>query len=322
MRQGQQNRRGRGRNRKSQNPLTRSFESNGPDVKIRGTPSHIAEKYLSLARDAHSSGDPVLAESYLQHAEHYNRIIMAFREQQIQQGGDPGQLRRPQGLNDFEGDDFDDEGEDGMADFGGAIMGANEPQPNVRNFESQRHEGQREGREGQRHEHRGRGDFQFRQNRDRNQNGMRHGDRNQQQDSHGSRGDHQRGEPREGRHGGNGRHERHERHEMSRHDAPRAEMARDVPRQEPVRVEPVAEPASRPEAVARPEGGRPEGGRPEGGSRRGGGEGRARRDFGGSVGGDQPEFLRRSVRRPRRDEPAATSEAPQSTAATADDSAE
>ncbi|MEM9030569.1 MAG: DUF4167 domain-containing protein, partial [Pseudomonadota bacterium] len=66
MRQGQQNRRGRNRSRKSQNPLTRSFESNGPDVKIRGTPSHIAEKYVSLARDALSSGDPVLAENYLQ----------------------------------------------------------------------------------------------------------------------------------------------------------------------------------------------------------------------------------------------------------------
>jgi hypothetical protein len=87
MRQGQQNRRGRGRNRKSQNPLTRSFESNGPDTtKLRGTPSHIAEKYISLARDALSSGDPVLAENYLQHAEHYNRIIMTYREQQLAQG--------------------------------------------------------------------------------------------------------------------------------------------------------------------------------------------------------------------------------------------
>ena len=90
MRQGQQNRRGRGRGnqRKSQNPLTRSFESAGPDVKIRGTPAHIAEKYISLARDAGISGDPVLAENYLQHAEHYNRIIFSAREQQISQGGE------------------------------------------------------------------------------------------------------------------------------------------------------------------------------------------------------------------------------------------
>src|ERR1700722_16067526 len=61
--------RGRNGNRKGPNPLTRSYESNGPDVKIRGTAHHIGEKYLQLARDAQSSGDPVMAESYLQHAQ-------------------------------------------------------------------------------------------------------------------------------------------------------------------------------------------------------------------------------------------------------------
>jgi hypothetical protein len=81
MRQGQQNRRGRGRGRKPQNPLARNYESNGPDVKIRGTAAHIAEKYMSLARDALASGDMITAESYLQHAEHYNRIIMAAQAQ-------------------------------------------------------------------------------------------------------------------------------------------------------------------------------------------------------------------------------------------------
>ena len=90
MRQGQQqNRRGRGRGRKPQNPLARSFESNGPDVKIRGTASHIAEKYTSLARDALSSGDLITAESYLQYAEHYNRIIMAAQAQFGGQGNQP-----------------------------------------------------------------------------------------------------------------------------------------------------------------------------------------------------------------------------------------
>jgi Domain of unknown function (DUF4167) len=77
----QQNKRMRGRNRKSHNPLTRVYESNGPDVKIRGTASHIAEKYLQLARDAQSSGDPVSAENYSQHAEHYFRLIAAAQEQ-------------------------------------------------------------------------------------------------------------------------------------------------------------------------------------------------------------------------------------------------
>src|SRR3954453_8030411 len=64
-------------NRRSHNPLTRVYESNGPDVKIRGTANHVAEKYLQLARDAHTSGDPVAAENYLQHAEHYFRLIAA-----------------------------------------------------------------------------------------------------------------------------------------------------------------------------------------------------------------------------------------------------
>src|SRR5512145_2855487 len=80
MRNGQ-NKRMRGRNRKGQNPLTRVYESNGPDVKIRGTASHVADKYAQLARDAQASGDPVAAENYLQHAEHYYRIIAAAQEQ-------------------------------------------------------------------------------------------------------------------------------------------------------------------------------------------------------------------------------------------------
>lgn len=80
MRNGQ-NKRMRGRNRKSHNPLTRVYESNGPDVKIRGTANHVAEKYIQLARDAQASGDPVAAENYYQHAEHYFRLIAAAQEQ-------------------------------------------------------------------------------------------------------------------------------------------------------------------------------------------------------------------------------------------------
>jgi hypothetical protein len=75
----------RGRSgRKGPNPLTRSYESNGPDVKIRGTAQHIAEKYLQLARDAQSSGDTIMAESLLQHAEHYFRLIAAAQQAQQQ----------------------------------------------------------------------------------------------------------------------------------------------------------------------------------------------------------------------------------------------
>ncbi|WP_377845943.1 DUF4167 domain-containing protein [Bosea sp. UC22_33] len=74
-------------NRKSPNPLQRSYESNGPDVKVRGTAQHVAEKYLQLARDAQSSGDTVAAESYFQFAEHYYRILLAAQEQMAQQFG-------------------------------------------------------------------------------------------------------------------------------------------------------------------------------------------------------------------------------------------
>jgi len=87
----------RGRNnnggRKHVNPLSRNFESNGPDVKVRGNASHVAEKYLQLARDAQSSGDPVLAENYLQHAEHYFRIVAAAQPQNQFRPDQPGQVQ-------------------------------------------------------------------------------------------------------------------------------------------------------------------------------------------------------------------------------------
>src|ERR1700678_2353180 len=106
MRNGQ-NKRMRGRNRKtSHNPLTRVYESNGPDVKIRGTASHVAEKYLQLARDAQSSGDPVMAESYLQHAEHYFRIIATA--QQAQQAQFAGYNRQGTEADNEELEDEDD----------------------------------------------------------------------------------------------------------------------------------------------------------------------------------------------------------------------
>jgi hypothetical protein len=106
-------------------------------VKIRGTPAHIAEKYMSLARDATSSGDPVLAENYLQHAEHYNRIIMAFRDQQIAQGGDMANggmgRHRPITPGDgIDGDDFDDDDQSDMQ-HPNAPMRPNEPQPRIDN---------------------------------------------------------------------------------------------------------------------------------------------------------------------------------------------
>jgi hypothetical protein len=103
MRPNQNNKnRSRGRNnnggRKHINPLSRNFESNGPDVKVRGNAAHIAEKYLQLARDAQSSGDSVMAENYLQHAEHYFRIVAAAQPQNRDQFGQQ-----------TEAEDFDDD---------------------------------------------------------------------------------------------------------------------------------------------------------------------------------------------------------------------
>jgi hypothetical protein len=108
MRPNQQNNnknRSRGRNnnggRRHVNPLSRNYESNGPDVKVRGNAAHVAEKYLQLARDAQSSGDSVMAENYLQHAEHYFRLLASAQVQNQPRD----QFGQPTGDEDFD-DDF------------------------------------------------------------------------------------------------------------------------------------------------------------------------------------------------------------------------
>jgi hypothetical protein len=256
MRQGQQNRRGRGRNnnnRKGQSPLTRSFESTGPEVKIRGTPSHIAEKYMSLARDATSTGDPVLAENYLQHAEHYNRIIMAARDQQVAQGGDAingGSMAR----NPMDSDDYgDDEGDDGDM----------QPmhQPQVRQDHQPRMDNQRfDGNRGSQDQNRHRGDRDHRDNRNNNNNNNNRNDRN---DRGGERND--RNEPRFDRSGG--------------------EPNGNQPPPRPQNVDPAGAPPQQ-----------------------AGGDQFRRRDRFPQQQHEQPEFLRRPVRRPRREGGAAAPE--------------
>jgi hypothetical protein len=127
MRNGQ-NKRMRGRNRKSHNPLTRVYESNGPDVKIRGTANHVAEKYLQLARDAQASGDPVAAENYYQHAEHYFRMIATAQEQFRQ----TQPLYRPEGGEQRGADEgYEDGDEEGapITTGGHEPFGTREPQP-------------------------------------------------------------------------------------------------------------------------------------------------------------------------------------------------
>ena len=159
MRNGQNNKRMRNRNnnnnsnnnnnnnsRRGQNPMTRVFESNGPDIKIRGTASHVAEKYVQLARDARSSGDPVAAENYYQHAEHYFRLIAAAQEQFRQNQPQPRTENEMPST-----DEGDDEGES-FSNFGqepGFVP--QQPQPFVPRETTQRDHTQRDfqPREGQ-----------------------------------------------------------------------------------------------------------------------------------------------------------------------------
>jgi hypothetical protein len=167
MRNGQ-NKRMRGRNRKSQNPMTRVFESNGPDVKIRGNPSHVAEKYLQLARDAQTSGDPVAAENYYQHAEHYFRLIATAQEQFRQNNP---QFYRPENeQRDMRGDDGFDDGDEmggaqGMPGPGEVPFGPGEPQPYLpreaqpypaREHQPREHQGRDRDHQGRDREHQGR----------------------------------------------------------------------------------------------------------------------------------------------------------------------
>ncbi|CAN7387975.1 DUF4167 domain-containing protein [Pararhizobium sp. LjRoot255] len=171
MRPGQQNKRGRGRNnnnnssssnsggggnhnRKGSNPLTRTYDSSGPDVKIRGTAQHIAEKYATLARDAQSSGDRVVAENYLQHAEHYNRIIAAAQAQMQErfQRDDRSDYSDRNEYQDRDGNERDDDLEQNDIDESFAIQDQQPDlgRPQQADRQPRQHDGER--RDRQRHD--------------------------------------------------------------------------------------------------------------------------------------------------------------------------
>ncbi len=151
----------RGRNhqrrRQGANP-NRALDSNGPDVRIRGTAQQIFDKYQALARDASSSGDRVKAENYLQHAEHYFRMLRSMQGPQATQQGDSGDAdmegdqpimdqRDRQDRPEDRGDDRADDDEQPTieadyveeAEFGGARQG-DRPAPDRQSAErSQQH---------------------------------------------------------------------------------------------------------------------------------------------------------------------------------------
>ncbi len=126
MRQGSNPRRprGRGQRKPHYNPRSQTFDSNGPDVRVRGNAYQVLEKYLALARDANAAGDRIAAENFLQHAEHYFRLINQFA------GDDPNrsrQLPRPDG-NGAEGGEV--EHADGDAESANGMAGIAGPGPN------------------------------------------------------------------------------------------------------------------------------------------------------------------------------------------------
>jgi Domain of unknown function (DUF4167) len=79
--------------------LNRTYDSNGPEIKIRGSAAHVYEKYLQRARDAITQGDRVMAENYLQHAEHYFRILAAIQAQQQQYAQNNPQMQQQPNTN-------------------------------------------------------------------------------------------------------------------------------------------------------------------------------------------------------------------------------
>lgn len=135
-----QHHRMRGRNRgsggggKNHNPLTRVYESNGPDVKIRGTANHIAEKYIQLARDATASGDPVAAENYYQHAEHYFRLIAAAQEQ-LRQNQPSQQQFRSENSDMRQDENFDDNEDGAQSQFAGEPHSPREQQNYTQSYQ-------------------------------------------------------------------------------------------------------------------------------------------------------------------------------------------
>ena len=122
------------RHHNGQIPLNRNhvFDSNGPDLRIRGTAQQLFEKYLQLGRDATSSGDRVMAEGYFQHAEHYFRILNAMAQAAQQpQGNQQGSSQQVSHPNNQQrgrpGDEQD--GEDRGADD--PLISGSTPQPQV-----------------------------------------------------------------------------------------------------------------------------------------------------------------------------------------------
>jgi hypothetical protein len=153
--------RGRGRNpgqKPQNNNPNRAYESNGPDLKVRGSAQTVFEKYQQLGRDAQSNGDRVLGENYMQHAEHYFRVLRAMQ---------PTFVPRTELMIAGYDDDYDDGEEGGNGGAEGAegevSEGQNGGQPEFQQNRGPRDNRERDNRE---RDNRDRPQRDFQQNRE------------------------------------------------------------------------------------------------------------------------------------------------------------
>lgn len=103
--------RNRGNGKRPPGRGNQTFESAGPEGKIRGTAQQVLDRYLVLGRDAALSGDIITAESFFQHAEHYYRVLNAYEDGEARRSAEWNRQPRvemQQGA-DAEGDGMNDE---------------------------------------------------------------------------------------------------------------------------------------------------------------------------------------------------------------------
>ncbi|MFT4090743.1 MAG: DUF4167 domain-containing protein [Asticcacaulis sp.] len=223
----------RSRNRKpsgNQNNPNRAYESNGPEgSKVRGNAQTIYEKYQQLARDANSSGDRVLAENYLQHAEHYFRLI-----RQMQPQRPVSEFLKPDPFS--TGYDFDEDLEaeavteaeqSADADNGATEAGDDQPRQDNRRDRNDRND---------------RGDRNDR-NRDRDRNADRARDERPREDR--ARDDRPRDEGDDGIPRRESRRERYERRRQQRLQDQEQDLTQDAPQGDQIAsTEPISAPAT------------------------------------------------------------------------------
>jgi hypothetical protein len=161
---------GGGNGGKPQHNVNRAFDSNGPDgVKIRGNAQHVFEKYQQLARDASSAGDRVLAEGYLQHAEHYFRVLRAVQPQRP-----PSDFLGRETFSSGYDIDFEDESNNHFTETETLSEGENQPSEGD-SFEARGEQNRDQNRD------QNRGDRDWQNRSDRDQNRDRNFNRDQRQ---------------------------------------------------------------------------------------------------------------------------------------------